>query len=144
MKPKRILSIGQCAADHYSLASFLQANFSDVVVVPVDTGADALAALKSEDFALVLVNRLLDRDGSLGLEVIRALRADGAYSSVPVMLVSNHSAAQRDAQMAGAERGFGKANLGPEASEAIRSAMGLRIYPKKDQTLTQPEADSPV
>jgi CheY-like chemotaxis protein len=60
----------------------------------------------------VLVNRVLDADGSSGLELIRALKAEEQLRDVPVLLVSNYEDAQAQAVQAGAVPGFGKAELG--------------------------------
>jgi len=111
MEPKHILSVGQCGADHYSISTFLQSHFDGVEIEPMHTTKQAISALKARPFDLVLVNRRFDLDGGPGLELIRAMKADGELASVPVMLVSNHADAQKEAMGAGAVRGFGKANL---------------------------------
>jgi len=111
MPDKRVLSIGQCAADHGALARTFRKHFN-AEVVPADAGAEAAARLGQEAFDLVLVNRVLDADGSSGLAVLRALKADAKTRQVPAMLVSNHDDAQREAVAAGALPGFGKAALG--------------------------------
>ena len=72
----------------------------------------ALEQLRQETFALVLVNRVFDADGSSGLDLIRALKAEEPLRDVPVMLVSNYEEAQAQAVQAGAALGFGKAALG--------------------------------
>lgn len=114
MAAKKVLSIGQCFADHTAIAHTLKRHFG-AEVVPASDWAEALPLLSSEPFALVLVNRLLDADGSSGLDVIRELKSDEALRALPVLLVSNHEQAQRDAVQAGAEMGFGKAALGQPA-----------------------------
>ena len=48
-----------------------------------------MASLRAGEFDLVLVNRVLDADGSSGLDLIRAIKADPDLANVPVMLVSN-------------------------------------------------------
>jgi CheY-like chemotaxis protein len=68
--------------------------------------------LRQGTFALVLVNRVFDADGSSGLELIRTLKADEALKAVPVMLVSNYDDAQAQAAEVGALPGFGKSALG--------------------------------
>jgi two-component system chemotaxis response regulator CheY len=84
----------------------------DAEVVTADTTAEALGQLGQGGFALVLVNRVLDADGSSGLDLIRQVKADEALRQVPVMLVSNYEDAQQEAVRAGAEPGFGKSALG--------------------------------
>jgi two-component system chemotaxis response regulator CheY len=71
------------------------------------------------------VNRVSDADGSPGIELIRALKADPGLAGVPVMLVSNYADAQAQAVALGALPGFGKADLtAPETTEKLRSALG--------------------
>jgi CheY-like chemotaxis protein len=111
MTAKRVLSVGQCWADHGSISRTLQRSFG-AEVVGADTAPEALERLRHEGFDLVLVNRVLDADGSPGVDLIRSVRADERLKDVPVMLVSNHEEAQEEAVAAGASRGFGKAALG--------------------------------
>ena len=119
MSTKKVLSVGQCAADHGSISwRFRQAFAAEVV--PADTAAEAQEMLQGSDYALVLVNRVLDADGSSGLDFIRRLKTDEALAKVPVMLVSNYDDAQAEAA-AGAEPGFGKAWLGqPQMLERVK------------------------
>ncbi len=114
MAGKKILSIGQCFADHGALRRTFQKYFG-AEVVGADDGAEALHLLQNEPFALVLVNRVLDGDGASGMDVLRQLKADAKAGAVPVMLVSNYEDAQQQAVAAGAVRGFGKAALGQPA-----------------------------
>lgn len=122
--PKRVLSVGQCGADHYGITRFLTGQF-DVEVVAADREDDALQQLRGGRFDLVLVNRKLDVDYSDGLPIIRAIKADSELGRVPVMLVSNYSQYQEQAVAAGAEYGFGKAGYGsPEVVERLRRVLG--------------------
>ena len=122
MASKRILSIGQCGADHAGISRMISANF-DAEVIPCDSGAEARARVAREPFDLVLVNRILDSDGSEGIDIIKALKESEA--SVPVMLVSNHDDAQREAVAAGAVLGFGKSALGqPQTIARLRRLLG--------------------
>lgn len=114
MQGKMVLSIGQCSADHASISRTLRNHF-DAQVMPADSLDEVLRILKQATFALVLVNRVLDGDGSSGLEVIRAIRAEHPESAPPVMLVSNYEEAQAQAVAAGAVPGFGKSSLGRPA-----------------------------
>ena len=72
---KRVLDVGQCSARPYSLRRLIEGSFDAEVVGAADATA-ALGALRGGSFDLVLVNRLLDADGSDGLEIIRAIKAD--------------------------------------------------------------------
>ncbi len=120
MTGKRVLSVGQCGADHGGIRWALHAEFG-AEVVAARSGAEALDKLRHGEYALVLVNRVLDWDGSPGVAVVRAVKTDEALRRVPVMLVSNYADAQEEAVAAGAEPGFGKAALGrPEMLERVR------------------------
>jgi CheY-like chemotaxis protein len=111
MNAKRVLSVGQCFADHSGISRVLRNSFG-AEVVAADTPREALDLLRQETFALVLINRVFDADGSSGVELIRAIKADDELRPVPVMLVSNYEDAQAQAVQAGAAPGFGKAALG--------------------------------
>jgi two-component system chemotaxis response regulator CheY len=127
MASPRILSVGQCGYDHGRLARFAQQAVG-AELVGADTAASALEALRQESFDLVLVNRVGDRDGRPGLDLIRSLKADPATASVPVMLVSNYPDAQDAAEAAGALRGFGKAEVGqPEVADRMKAALGESV-----------------
>ncbi|HVW35948.1 MAG TPA: response regulator [Pirellulales bacterium] len=118
--PKRVLDVGQCAPDHAAIRRLVQGTFG-AEVVQADRLDDALAALRSaalrrESFDLVLINRKLDIDYSDGIEILRAIKTDSALASTPVMLVTNYPEHQQAAIAAGAEPGFGKAELGLAAT----------------------------
>ncbi|MCS6976539.1 MAG: response regulator [Gemmatales bacterium] len=120
MSGRRVLSVGNCSFDHGNIARFLQQHFG-AEAVPADGLEDALKQLRSSRFDLVLVNRVLDADGSSGHEVIRGLKAEANLASVPVMLISNLPDAQEQAVALGAVRGFGKKDLtSPETVELLR------------------------
>jgi two-component system chemotaxis response regulator CheY len=119
MTAPRVLSVGQCGFDHGRIARFLRDAFG-AQAEAVDDADEALAALRTGPFALVLVNRVFDGDGSPGLDLIRAIKADGALAGVTTMLVSDLADAQARAVALGALPGFGKADLGrPRAREAL-------------------------
>jgi len=119
---KRILSIGQCGADHYGISTFLRSHFG-ADVEAAHSAKQALTALKNGRYDLVLVNRLLDRDGKPGVDIIRQIKADADLKAMPVMLVSNYDHAQQEATAAGAPPGFGKAQLDETATERLRAAL---------------------
>src|SRR3954471_781818 len=114
---KRVLDVGQCGPDHSTIRAYLTRNF-DCEVVQVDDVSGALAALRSGEFHLVLVNRKLDIDYSDGIEVIRQIKADLAGANVPVMLVTNYPEHQEAAVAAGAIPGFGKLEYGKPETRA--------------------------
>ncbi len=124
MTAKRVLSVGQCGFDNAGVAhAFRQAFGAEVTAAA--TGARALELLAAEAFALVLVNRVFDADGESGVELIRRIKADDKLRTTPVMLVSNYADAQAEATAAGAEPGFGKAELGrPGMLERVRPLLG--------------------
>lgn len=121
---KRVLDVGQCGFDHGSIDRLIRGTF-DAETVPAHSMNDALEHLRGGRFDLVLVNRKLDHDYSDGLDVVRAVKADAALSATPVMLISNLPEAQGAAVAAGAEPGFGKAELGDsETVEKLRRFLG--------------------
>jgi two-component system chemotaxis response regulator CheY len=120
---RRVLSVGQCGFDHGSIARTFRQHFG-AEVTPAHAADDALTALRHGGFDLVLVNRILDGDGSAGLDVIRRLKADADLAQVPVMLVSNYADAQEEAVAAGAVPGFGKSSLGrPDMLQRVRGLL---------------------
>jgi two-component system chemotaxis response regulator CheY len=124
MPAKRVLSVGQCLADHGSISRTFQRHL-DAEVHAADSADDALAQLRQGSFDLVLVNRVFDADGSSGLDLIQRLKADESLRNLPVMLVSNYEDAQRDAVQAGARPGFGKAALGQSPMlERVKAVLG--------------------
>jgi CheY-like chemotaxis protein len=123
MNQPRVLSVGQCGYDHGRIARHLRDAFG-ARAERADSAGEALAAARSGGLALLLVNRVLDGDGSSGLALIAALKADPATAGVPAMLVSNYADAQAQAVALGALPGFGKADLDrPRAAEALGAVL---------------------
>jgi two-component system chemotaxis response regulator CheY len=121
---KRVLSVGQCAADHGAITRTLQ-KLCQAEVVPADHCDEALALLRGEDFDLVLVNRIFDADGFPGLDLVGLIKSEETLRHLPVMLVSNYDEAQRQAEALGALPGFGKAGLGGAAMIAcVKAVLG--------------------
>jgi CheY-like chemotaxis protein len=120
---RRVLLVGQCSMDFSSIRRLLQTHFS-VVVDAADTLPTTLNEAQTKPYDLILVNRLLDLDGTAGLEVVRALIEHPQTRAIPVMLVSNFPAAQQEAIEAGAIPGFGKQHLhDPETLERLRPLL---------------------
>jgi CheY-like chemotaxis protein len=120
MPSKTILSVGQCDIDHSNLSQLIHSLGG--AVQRVDTAEETLKQLAENRYALVLVNRVFDRDGGDGQALIRTLKQH--YPELPVMLVSNFADAQATAQAAGAEPGFGKAALhAPETAERLKKYL---------------------
>lgn len=107
---KTVLDVGQCNPDHSSISGLLKQNFG-VDVQRAQSHQQALTMAKDLQPALVLINRLYDANGDQGMETLKALKADDATASIPVMIVSNYSDAQDAAVAAGAVQGFGKSSL---------------------------------
>jgi two-component system, chemotaxis family, chemotaxis protein CheY len=118
----RVLSVGQCGFDHGKIARGLGAGFG-AEVVAADTFPEAVSALRGGRFDLVLVNRVTDDDGTDGLDLIRTLKADPTLAGMAVMLVSNRSDAQQEAEALGALPGFGKADLGTSKARQCLEAV---------------------
>ncbi len=129
MTTKKVLSLGQCAADNWSIARLLSDSLGSAVT-EADSFEEALELLRRENFALVLVNRILDANGDSGLDFITRLKSDEALRSVPVMLVSNYADAQRQAVAKGALPGFGKSALRQTSTlERLRSVLEATAEP---------------
>jgi len=120
---KRVLDVGQCAFDHASIRRLIEGHF-DAAVAQAHGADDALSQLRSGPFDLVLINRVLDADGSDGVEIVAQMKADPELRSVPVMLVTNYQEHQQRAVEAGAEPGFGKSELAsPETRERLEAFL---------------------
>ena len=129
MPAKRVLSLGQCGADHAAISWLLQSNLG-AEVVSAGTADEALTLLRDEDFDLVLVNRVFDYDGGSGADFVSRLKSDEATRSVPVMLVSNFEDAQEEAVKNGALPGFGKSSLRhPQTVARLKEVLGATPPP---------------
>ncbi len=121
---KRVLDVGNCTPDHASIKRFLTGHF-DCQVLQAEGADDALETLRNESIDLVLVNRKLDMDYSDGVEVIRQIKADHELAKVPVMLITNYPEHQQAAMKLGAQRGFGKLELGnPDTILRLQPLLG--------------------
>jgi DNA-binding NtrC family response regulator len=117
----RVLDVGQCGFDGPRIAAFCR-QVLHATVEHCDTASHALKRVSESKFDLVLVNRVLDQDGSSGLDLIRDLLASGDVGSV--MLISNYADAQEAAVALGAKRGFGKSALSrPESAELLKQSL---------------------
>lgn len=124
----RVLSVGHCTADHYMMSSMISRTFD----TDVDRAAnvdEALQAMERQRYDVVLVNRLIDEDGSEGIELIRRTRRSPALANVPVMMISNYEEAHQQAVAAGGERGFGKGELGNDTPRERLAAFLRSIDP---------------
>lgn len=123
MSTKTVLSIGQCRPDSAAIAHYLKSNFS-VSILTADLADQAMKVLKENAVHLVLINRVLDADGSDGMAILNAIRQNPDYASIPVMLVTNYPDWQQKAIAAGAILGFGKAELNrPETRTRLAAVL---------------------
>ena len=123
MSAKKVLSVGQCAADTWSIGRMLESDIG-AEMLTAGTAEEALDTLRRGGVDLVLVNRIFDMNGASGLDFIRVVKADAALKDVPIMLVSNYADAQQQAIQRGAVPGFGKAAMRtPETLQRVRDAL---------------------
>jgi len=106
---KRVLDIGNCGPDHHSITEMIESNY-DAVVDQANAFEDAETQLKQNNYDLVVVNRLLDMDGSSGMDVIRRVLEHD--QNLKVMLITNFPEHQEVAVAGGAVPGFGKNSVG--------------------------------
>ncbi len=116
-----ILSIGQCGFDHSSIARFLSRTLQ-ARTEHAATAAEGLQKLALGSYHLVLVNRIIDGDGSSGIDLVTTLCAQ--RDCPPVMLVSNLPEAQAAAVAVGAVAGFGKSSMvDPEVARHLQALL---------------------
>lgn len=108
---KRVLDVGNCNMDHSSITRLVAGEFQ-AEIVRAHAKTDALAALEKQQFDLVLINRLMDRTGEPGLEIIQEIKRRPEISATPVMMITNFAEHQETAMKNGAEPGFGKREMG--------------------------------
>lgn len=108
---KRVLDVGNCTADHSSISELIESAF-DATVIQAHDAEEAAEAVTTDSFDLVLVNRIIDRNQSSGLDIIQRIKSDSRSSSTPVMMITNFPEHQDLAIEAGAQPGFGKSELG--------------------------------
>ena len=96
---------------------------SGAEVLGVPHTEEAIRRLRTDQFDLVLVNRIFHGNGQRGLDAIRRLKADPELAAMPVMLLSNLADHQAEALAAGAEPGFGKSQFA-----VLASLEGLRRF----------------
>ena len=114
-----VVDLGQCDPDHASIKRVVES--LGVAVVRAHNKSDAERYVSEGNVALVLVNRVLDIDGSDGMAIIKELMSS---HTVPVMLVSNYPEYQEQAIQLGAQPGFGKSELRePSTLELIKAAL---------------------
>lgn len=126
-KQQVVLDVGQCAADHAAIRGVCEG--FGARVERAHTGLDALTRIAAGGIDLVLINRVLDRDGADGIALIRDVVAQ-YQGSLAVMLVSDYPQFQQQAVEFGAVLGFGKSRLhSSETRELLRACLTKRAQP---------------
>ncbi len=115
---RTLLDVGQCDADHFRISSTLGEHF-DIEIQRAHSHDEAIKLALETPFDLVLINRLLDADGSPAMNVLKSLKGSPSTAKIPVMVVSNFEDAQTAAVEAGAVQGFGKAALDTEQTKTL-------------------------
>ncbi len=124
MTQPKVLDVGNCDHDHGNIRRMLTTQFN-AQVVQAHGCDDTLDMLRRESFDLVLINRLLDRDFSNGIEIIKQIKSDQSLAETPVMLITNYAEHQDAAVALGALRGFGKRELNAvETKQRVAAALG--------------------
>jgi DNA-binding response OmpR family regulator len=125
----RVLNVGQCGFDHVTIGRHLRKAFNADLTAAASF-PQALDALRAATFDLVLVNRVTDGDGTLGIDLIRAMKRDPQLADLPVMLVSNFPEAQAEALSLGAMPGFGKSEMSSaKTRERLQAVLGVGQTP---------------
>ena len=114
---RKVLDVGQCNADNYRISELLKQHF-DVQIDRSHSLTHAIESATNTTYDLILINRLLDADGSAGMDVLASLKLNPSSAETPVMIVSNYQDAQDLAVKSGAVAGFGKAELDSEETLA--------------------------
>ncbi len=128
---KKVLLVGHCGPDSSYLRMSVRKAVPDVEIVSADDGRELTKALEVGGIDLVLFNRELGYgyDPDTGVEAIRALRP--THPDLKMILVTNYDDVQREAQMAGAQPGFGKKELGSgRVTELLRDTLGATTVAK--------------
>jgi response regulator RpfG family c-di-GMP phosphodiesterase len=113
---RKVLDVGQCNPDHSRISKFLKREF-DVEVQRAYSFDEAVKSALDTPFDLILINRILDADGTAGMAILHELKSQPSTADVPVMIVSNYQDAQDTAVESGAVRGFGKSELNNPATK---------------------------
>ena len=120
-----VLDVGQCDFDHANISRMLTNEFH-ADVRRASTVEEAFQAVRDGDYNLVLINRVFDSDGDLGIGLIERLKAADETRETPIVLVSNYADAQESAVALGAQPGFGKGSLdSSETRDALATALGV-------------------
>jgi DNA-binding NarL/FixJ family response regulator len=118
---KRILLVGHCGIDGPRLKDELSQALPGTDVQRINSDADLRKAV-DQGADLLLVNREPVGFDGKGLDLIREVKSLNPHTKV--MLVSDYEDAQREAEQAGALKGFGKSEMGsPQLAEHVKQAL---------------------
>lgn len=118
---KRVLLVGHCGVDGPRLKDELSRALPGTAVERINSEADLSRAV-GEGEALLLVNREPVGFEGEGLDIIRKVKSNNP--DCKVMLVSDYEDAQREAESAGALKGFGKSEMGsPSLAQHVKQAL---------------------
>ena len=132
---KRVLDVGNCGFDHGSICRLLEANWN-VQVDQARTFSELKNAIEAADYDLLIVNRILDGDGTAGLEAMSKIQTGSDKPRVPFVLLTNFPEVQQEAQQAGAVASFGKRDLGsPDTHGTLNSILS-------ESVTTTPQSDA--
>lgn len=125
--PGVVVSVGQCGFDNGQMRDLIRSLDPSLEMRVADDFEETLDQLASAQgrIRLVLVNRVLDVDGSSGIDLIRKIRASAdRFGNIPLMLVSDREPAQAQAIAEGALPGFGKSALrSAQTRDRVRQAI---------------------
>jgi CheY-like chemotaxis protein len=121
--PKLVLDVGNCGPDHSAIKRLIEKSFA-AQVLQAHGPDDTVAMLKAHKIDLVLVNRKLDQDYSDGLDIIKWIKSQPEFASLPVMMITNYDEHQQLAVQAGAVYGFGKLQFNtPETHAKLQAVL---------------------
>ncbi len=122
-----VLSVGQCGFDHGQIRDLIRSVDPAIQIRAADDSAETATLLSNAQgsIRLILVNRILDTDGSSGIDLIRTIRESAdRFGNIPLMLVSDLESAQQRAIAEGALPGFGKSSIrSTQTRERVRQAI---------------------
>ena len=116
----KVYNVGLCNFDGPNIARELTSLGADCK--NISSKNELLEAIHEGAPDLIMFNRIFASDKTSGIETIQELKASPQYASIPMMLISNYSEAQEQAEQAGAVPGFGKEQLGSEKMRTVTRA----------------------
>ncbi|MGK0209063.1 MAG: DNA-binding NtrC family response regulator [Patescibacteria group bacterium] len=102
----KVLQVGNCGYDGPRLAKAITDMLSDAHVYSAHSIDEALAMIDKTEYELVLVNRILDKTGEEGMDLINIVK-----DKVKIMMITNYDDSASLAVKHGAVEGFGKRDV---------------------------------